>query len=65
MPPIFKALSTITAWILFINGCLGIVLSGIVRITTGEQIGAPIAWGVAIISLIGAVVAMKLRQTIE
>ncbi len=65
MPPVFKVLSTITAWILFVNGCLGIVISGVVRIMTGETVGAPIAWGVAIVSLIGAVVAMKLRQTME
>lgn len=65
MPPIFKALSTITAWILFINGCLGIVISGIVRIITGESLGTPIAWGAAVVSLIGAVVAMKLGQTME
>ena len=65
MPPIFKALASITVWILFINGCLGIVLSGVARLTTGETLGAPIAWGVAVVSLIAAVVAMKLRQMLE
>jgi len=65
MPPIFKALATISVWILFVNGCLGIVLSGIARLTLGETLGAPIAWGVAVVSLIAAVVAMKLRQMLE
>ena len=65
MPPIFKALATITAWILFVNGCLGIVLSGVARLTGEAGLGAPIAWGVAVISLIAAVGAMKLRQMME
>ena len=59
MPPIFKALATIAAWVLFINDCLGIVLSGVARLTAGETLGAPVAWGIAVISLLAAVVAMK------
>jgi hypothetical protein len=62
MPTYFKALATIAAWILFINGCLGIVLSGFARLTGDAGLGAPIAWGVAVISLIASVGAMKLRQ---
>lgn len=65
MPPIFKALATITAWILFINGCLGIILSGVARITGDAGLGAPMAWGVAVISLIASVGAMKLRHMME
>ena len=65
MPPIFKALATIAAWILFVNGCLGILLPGIARLTGEAGLGAPIAWGVGVISLIASVGAMKLRQTLE
>jgi hypothetical protein len=65
MPPIFKALVTIAVWILFVNGCLGIVLPGITRLTGDTGLGAPIAWGVGVVSLIASVVAMKLRQTLE
>ena len=65
MPSIFKALATVTAWILFVNGCLGIVLFGVARLTGETGLGAPIAWGVAVISLTASVGAMKLRQTIE
>jgi hypothetical protein len=65
MPPIFKALASITVWILFINGCLGIVLPGIARLTTGETYGSLLAWAIGVTSLILAVVAMKLRQMLE
>ncbi len=65
MPPIFKALAAITAWTLFILGCIGIVGSGTARLIIGETLSAPIAWGVAVVSLIAAVGAMKLRQMLE
>ena len=65
MPPIFKALASITAWILFVNGCLGLVLSGVARLGGEAGLAPPLAWGVAIVSLIAAVVAMKLRQMLE
>ena len=65
MPPIFKALVTIAAWILFVNGCLGIILPGVSRLAGEAGLGAPIVWGVGVVSLIASVVAMKLRQTLE
>jgi hypothetical protein len=65
MPPIFKALASITAWILFIMGCLGIVLMGVARITKGDTPDVPIVWGLAVFSLLAGVVAMKLRHTLE
>jgi len=65
MPPIFKSLASITAWILFISGCLGIVLTITARITKGDTLEVPIVWGIAVVSLIAAVVAMKLRHTME
>jgi len=65
MPPIFKALATIAAWILFVNGCLGIVLPGIARLAGETGLSTPIAWGVGVISLVASVGAMKLRQMME
>lgn len=65
MPQIFKALATITAWVLFVNGCLGMIGSAAARLAGNLGLGPPLAWGVAVVSLIGAVVAMKLRQTLE
>jgi hypothetical protein len=62
MPLIFKTLATVAAWILFVNGCLGIILPGIARLAGEVGLGAPIAWGVGVISLIASVGAMKLRQ---
>ena len=38
MPSIFKALASISAWILFGSGCVGIVTSSVRRITMGEAV---------------------------
>jgi hypothetical protein len=65
MPPIFKALASIAAWILFIVGCVGIILPGIIRLTTGEKMGSLVAWGLGIASLTLSVVVMKLRKSLE
>ena len=65
MPPIFKTLASIAATILFISGCLGIVLMVVSRITKGDSLDVPIVWGIAVVSLIGAVVAIKLRHSME
>ena len=65
MPPIFKALATVAIWILFINGCIGIVGSGVSRLFMGEAAGPLIAWMIAVASLFLAVAAMKLRQMLE
>lgn len=66
MPSIFKALATITVWILFVYGCVGVlfVCGGIAHRVGGTPliIGA---WVASILSLILAVVAMKLRQTLK
>jgi hypothetical protein len=65
MPSIFKALASITAWILFINGCLAMIFSGVDRIVGGPPMGALAAWAVAVTSLALAVVVMKLRHSID
>ena len=62
MPPIFKALSTITAWVLFIYGLLaivgGLVICGMGAINLVEWLHQ----FVGIASLVLAVVVMRLRQ---
>jgi len=65
MPRIFKTLATIAAWILFVVGCLGILIPAVTRIATGEVIGSLIAWGIGIAALTLSVVVMKLRQMLE
>ena len=65
MPPIFRALASITVWILFINGCLGLVLSAVSRLSGEEPAGPLTAWAIGVTSLILSVVAMKLRKGLE
>lgn len=66
MPRIFKALATITAWILFVFGLLSLV-SGFGRIVGGspelELMSAYFGYGVG--GLFLSVVVMKLRQMME
>jgi hypothetical protein len=62
MPPIFKALATITAWVLFIYGWLAI-LGGLVICGMGTT--SLVGWlhqFVGIPSLVLSVVVMRLRQ---
>ena len=71
MPPIFKALATVTAWTLFILGWLFIVWPTLMGIVSGAMVAGPPPWqqiagyigGIA--SLIFSVCAMKLRQMLE
>jgi len=73
MPPIFKALATITAWTLFVVGWLALLanyvrLIGLVTGVAEELPGAGPIWvGIlaGIISLALSVVCMKLRQMLE
>jgi len=66
MPQIFKALATITVWILFVHGCAALIFvcSGTAHLVGGTLLIVG-AWGASILSLISAVVAMKLRQMLE
>ena len=72
MPPIFKALASITAWILFIFGFLAL-LAGFLRIigaSTGfsappEMPIMSVYFGYGVGSLVLSVVVMKLRQMLE
>ena len=70
MPPIFKALATITVWILFIWGCVTILSASInwlvfVGFTSEPPICAFMGWGLGAVELILAVVVMRLRQKME
>ena len=70
MPPIFKALASITAWILFIGGCISLVVTTINWAVHTGFIGSPticafMGWGLAAAELVLAVCVMKLRQMLE
>jgi hypothetical protein len=68
----FKVLATITAWILFLGGCLGMISRTIVWFTetgftgTGTDM-AQLAMQFVFIAIwfVAAVVVMKLRQMLE
>ncbi len=72
MPNIFKALTTITAWILFIGGCLGLISRAIVWFTvtgftgTGTDM-AQLSMQFVFIAVwfVAAVLVMRLRQKME
>ncbi len=68
--PIFKALASIAAWILFIGGCISILLTTITVTITMGLIGEPsitayIGWGLGAADLTLATVIMRLRQKME
>ena len=73
MPPVFKALATVVAWILFVFGCLALLagFGRIVGLVLGLASVPPSVnlmagyFGIGIISLILSVVAMRLRQKLE
>ena len=73
MPSIFKALASITAWVLFIGDLIALVSNLLMRALGGVfyVIGAePPIWffigkALATAALISAVVAMKLRHSLE
>ena len=73
MQPIFKALASVSAWILFIVGCLTYIITLVVVFSggsNGERFMETvffIAFGTAAasVSIIASVVAMKLRHTME
>ena len=77
MPPIFKALSSITVWVLFIVGWLGVLagVAGAIGISTGlflvPSAGATVltvivaAFGVGVACFILSAYAIKLRQMLK
>jgi uncharacterized membrane protein len=72
MPPIFKALATISAWTLFICGWLmllgttiGMGVRGDLFSTEVLKIGDAIAFALAGVGIVLAVVVMILRKKME
>ena len=70
MPPELKALASITVWILFICGCITLVITTLNWLVLTGFIGIPsraafAGWGLATIQLLSSVVAAKLRQMME
>lgn len=64
MPPIFKALASITVWVLFICGWGGVVGSAVSRIMTQDPI-APFIWVIGITSIFLSSVTAWLRKKLE
>ena len=67
MPPIFKTLATISAWILFLGGCLGTVATVLSWLIKVGFIAIPpveimVAFLTATAALVSGVVIMRLRQ---
>ena len=69
MPNIFKALASITAWILFIGGCFSFVIANITWATKTDILEAntttAIEFFVVAVWFVAAVVVMRLRQKME
>ena len=71
MPDIFKALATITAWVLFIWGCITILSAtvgyywGYAEGDYSPGISSLASWGVGTVELVLSVVVMRLRQKME
>ncbi len=67
--PIFKALSSIVAWIMFVVGCLGLISRVIIWLTvigftvTDSQL--TIDFVAIAVWLVASVVVMRLRQKME
>ncbi len=70
MPNIFKALASITVWVLFIWGCVAI-LSATVCYYVNIGVGDPptpthiMSWGLGTAQLVLSVVCMRLRKGME
>ncbi len=70
MPQIFKALASITAWILFVSGCIAlisraVVWLGVIGFTGTDTSQLAIDFFVIIALFVASVVVMILRQKIE
>ena len=68
--PIFKALASITAWILFVSGCLALISRAVVWLTvigfTGTETSQLATDFFVIIALfVAAVVVMRLRKALD
>lgn len=72
MPPVFKALASISAWFLFINGLIWPVTNVVYMAISGQMASIEVPpWQAYLPAMMGfaclilAVCAMKLRQMLE
>lgn len=70
MPKFLKALTTITAWILFVNGCIMLLAVYLLevyfqRVLCAWPMEDIIGIGIAIVSFIGGAFAMLARSKME
>ncbi|MFQ5997141.1 MAG: hypothetical protein ACE5KP_05905 [Dehalococcoidales bacterium] len=71
MPQVFKALASITVWILFVFGCLSLAGGFVRTFGAGAGMEAPelslisAYFGYGIISLVLSAVVMKIRKGLE
>ena len=68
MPSIFKALSTVVVWVLFLFGLLRLIIGLVMAFTTGPQLATlPVYldFFVGIIALTLSVVVMLLRKKLD
>lgn len=70
MPSIFKALASITAWILFIWGVITILSTTVayytvIGINNALDLSIQIGWGLGTVELVLSVCVMRLRQKME
>ena len=70
MPSIFKALASITVWVLFIWGCVAILSTTVCYYVITGTMNPPtlphyMGWGLGTAQLVLAVVVMRLRQKME
>lgn len=65
MTQIFRTLASVTVWILFLVGCLGLLLSPVVRYVTGDEFSLWAAMGISLIAFMLALVVIKLTRLAE
>ena len=68
MPPVFKALSTIAAWVLFVFGLLRIIIGLVVAFSLGPAqppMEAYLDFGIGVSSITLSVVIMELRRRFQ
>ena len=73
MPSVFKALATITAWVLIVFGLLTLVITFVFANIVGAQTGyagpppmeASVNSAIGVASMVLSVVVMRLRQKME
>ena len=70
MPQIFKALTSISAWALFIGGCISIVVTTVNWAVFGDIMAEPpmcafMGWALGAVDLALSAVVMKLRHMME